>query len=615
MKNEEIAETVPTVPLYQGGAGSERDAFLKRIADLKPLDEEGARAIIADVVKAGFSDLAIETLIKSLAAAFGVSIPVAKKFWKDAANQTRGAAAAETVKLAAEMQARFEQESAEQRRRETAGEHDRLWLSCKKIAESPTLLADMEKTVRSLGLVGESASLRGAYLTASSRFNKKSAICLLRRGAPAGGKNFLFDMTFVLIPDDDIIRISSGSPLSLVYYGKEDEDALKHKILYIPEAAIIAEKNQVESPLTIMLRILISEGRLDHNVVLPRADGPAETVHIKRNGPVVVVITSARDNVEDELLTRLMSSDADESSKQTLAVLENVLEGEESERDEAEIGRWLDFQRWLALAAPYEVAVPFREAISTAFKEHWEAMKKRGENPKVQLRLRRDVQAMLTAIKTSAILHKAQREKDQRGRIVATIDDYKHAYEAFDEGLARLYKVKTPETALAVVKAIEDMGATKDTGVKVTVSALMSKLGISGRGAAADRLKDAEDRGFINLLEKMSGYGRTTAHIYLISKPSAEIAEEIAAGVRSGVFPSVEMVNNTLHKPPPTPRYNGTTGTTEETIPVVPDQNCTAYTVVPEGMPPPEREFFVRKIEEIDESDQRKNDDDSEGAL
>src|SRR4029077_5241710 len=164
-----------------------------------PLDEEGARAIIADVVKAGFSDLAIETLIKSLAAAFGVSIPVAKKFWKDAANQTRGAAAAETVKLAAEMQARFEQESAEQRRRETAGEHDRLWLSCKKIAESPTLLADMEKTVRSLGLGGGSASLAGAYLTASSRFNKKSAICLLRRGAPAGGKNFLFDMTFVLI--------------------------------------------------------------------------------------------------------------------------------------------------------------------------------------------------------------------------------------------------------------------------------------------------------------------------------------------------------------------------------------------------------------------------------
>ena len=134
----------------------------------------------------------------------------------------------------------------------------------------------MEAFARKLGLVGEGASLRGAYLTASSRFNEDSAICLLRRGAPAGGKNFLFDRTFALIPDDDIIRISSGSPLSLVYYGGEDEDAFKHKIIYVPEAAIIAEKNKVESTLTIMLRILISEGRLDHNVALPQADGPHE---------------------------------------------------------------------------------------------------------------------------------------------------------------------------------------------------------------------------------------------------------------------------------------------------------------------------------------------------
>ena len=109
--------------------------------------------------------------------------------------------------------------------------------------------------------------------------------------------------------------------MSLVYYGGEDEDAFKHKIVYVPEAAVIAEKNKVESPLTIMLRILICEGRLDHNVALPQADGPHETMHIKRNGPVVVVITSARDNVEDEMLTRLMTSDADESAQQTVNVV------------------------------------------------------------------------------------------------------------------------------------------------------------------------------------------------------------------------------------------------------------------------------------------------------
>jgi hypothetical protein len=602
-------EPIPDVPLYPRVGISERAAILKRIADLKRLDEQGAREIIADVVKAGFSDLAIETLFRPLAEALGVTVPLAKKFWKDATSAARDTVNAETMKLAAEMQARFEHEATAQRQRMTTEEHERLRASCQTIAESPTLLADMVKIARRLGLVGEGASLRGAYLTASSRFNEDSAICLLRRGAPAGGKNYLFDKTFALIPDDDIIRVSSGSPLSLVYYGKEDENALKYKILYVPEAAIIAEKNKVESPLTIMLRILISEGRLDHNVALPQPDGPHETLHIKRNGPVVVVITTARNNVEDELLTRLMTSDADESVKQTVAVVLRAILAEEHEATDEEVASWLDYQRWLALEAPYKVAIPFRKAMSEAFKEHWERLKERGENPKIQLRLRRDVHGMLTAIKTSAILHKAQRKKDARGHIIATIDDYQYAYEAFDEGLSSLYKIRTPVTALAVVKAIEEMGATESAGVKVTVSALMSKLGISGRGACADRLWDAEDRGFIKLVDKFCGYGKTTPREYTIGKASSVIEADIKAAVGSGVFPPPKSLKHTASKQPLT---GGTAvqqvqpkrapvqqvQRTRATVPLIP--------LYPTVRSLSTRVFFVRKTEKTSKSIRRK---------
>jgi hypothetical protein len=598
-------DLVPVVPLYQGdGPSSEknfsaRDSIAKRISELRRFDEQGARAIIADAVLAGLSDFAVETLIKPLADALGVSVTAARKFWKGVASEARDTLAAEAAKASAEERERIWREINERRQREAAEEHERLWLSCKEIAESPTLFADMEKIARRLGLVGEGASVRSAYLTASSRLNKESAICLLRRGAPAGGKNFLIDKTFALIPADCVVRMSSGSPLSLVYYGGEDEDALKHKIVYVPEAAVIAEKNQVESPLTIMLRLLISEGRLDHNVALPQANGPPETVHIKRNGPVVVIITSARDNVEDELLTRLLTSDADESPEQTLAVLSEALSVEDRDVSEAEIEQWLDFQRWLMIEAPYEVVVPFRQAILKAFDERRKEMKARGENPKIQLRLRRDVHGMLTAIKTSAILHKAQREKDANGRIIATIDDYRHAYEAFDEGLARLYKVKTPETALAVVRAIEEMGATEWDGVKVTVSALMLKLGITGRGATADRVKDAEDRGFIKLVEKASGYGRTTPHEYLIAKSSEKIEADIKAGVGLGVFPAVENVKIFFSKGGDTPRYKGTTGTS--------DESCTYCTTVPEGATSPDAKNFNKNFDVFSVPEDREN--------
>ena len=72
--------------------------------------------------------------------------------------------------------------------------------------------------------------------------------------------------------------------------------------------------------------------------------------------------------------------------------------------------------------------------------------------------MRRDISGLISAIKTSAVLHKAQRETDAKGRIVATIDDYRHAYEAFDEGVSSLYGVKTRKEIIAVVKAVEEMG-------------------------------------------------------------------------------------------------------------------------------------------------------------
>ena len=304
---------------------------------------------------------------------------------------------------------------------------------------------------------------------------------------------------------------------------------------------MLADKKGAESPLTILLRTLISEGRIDHNVAVPQADGSPVTMSVRRNGPVVVIVTSARDNIEDEMLTRLMTSDADESSKQTLDVLTDILSNEDRDADEADLERWLDFQSWLELDAPYDVIIPFREAILAAYKRRLADIEAHGRRPSIQLKIRRDVHGFLSAIKTSAILHKVQRKTDSEGRIMANFDDYRHAHEAFDGGLGRLYKIKAPETALAVVRAIEAMGASKGKGVKVSVTDLMDKLGIAGRGTANDRLRDAEERGFLKLIDA-AGHGPTSARHYKIGKTSEEIAKDIAAGGTRGVFPPPEDV-------------------------------------------------------------------------
>ena len=230
------------------------------------------RAIVVDAVKAGLSALAVETLIGPLAKKLGVKETIRAQVLeggrgrynaekKKREEQKRAALSREEREAAAKEEARkLEEERAETRKR--------LELSCREIANDPNLLGRLTKIARKAGVIGEDNSFRGAYLAASSRFNRRKAICLLRRGAPAGGKNFITDKALLFIPEEEVLRVSSGSPLSFVYYGGEDENALKHKILYVAEAAILAERNGVEGVLTIMLRSLISEGRIDHQVVV-----------------------------------------------------------------------------------------------------------------------------------------------------------------------------------------------------------------------------------------------------------------------------------------------------------------------------------------------------------
>ena len=197
--------------------------------------------------------------------------------------------------------------------------------ACRDLAEDPKLMERLEAVVRRLGVVGEAANISGAYLVATSRLLEKNALSLLRRGAAAGGKNFLLTNVVTLIPESEVIQLSGVSATALVYFG-EDEDALQHKLIVVVEAAILAERsNGDENPALVLLRSLLSEGSIDRMVTVPQRDGPPKAIRVRRKGPVAVMMTSARDNVESEMLTRLLVCDADESPEQSERVLTRKL--------------------------------------------------------------------------------------------------------------------------------------------------------------------------------------------------------------------------------------------------------------------------------------------------
>ena len=518
-------------------------------ASLHKDDIAGAKQLIETALNAKASEVESAQIIRALAKSLGVAKAAVESLWGDIKSAVRIADAPTDMD-------RLALRAAEQR--ESEAKRAELYERCEHIAINPNLLDHMANVVARLGVVNERSAIKASYLTATSRLEVKGAIALLRRGAAASGKNFLVDAVSRLIPPESVVTAAGGSPMSLAYYGGVNAvDALKHKIIYISEAAAIADKHGVESPFTTMLRVLISEGRIVYQTVQTQENGPPITVTIIKNGPIAVFITSARDNIEEEMLTRLMVLDADESDGQTRAIIESSLSESGHEVPAEEIEAWIDFQRWLELDGPYDVVIPFLPAIRAAH-----------DGSKKPPRYRRDLTGFLTAIKASAIVYVAQRKRDERGRVVAELSDYAAAHEAFDHDMASLYSANVPETAKAVVRAVEGMiEVEKAKGedvndAKVTYDGLASALGIDSNDTAGRRLKEAQRLGLIELIEPPGGLGRTTPRRYRVLVTSSDLQVRKTGGV----FPTPAAVREAFDRVNCTD-YTGYTGRIEAPSP------------------------------------------------
>jgi hypothetical protein len=355
--------------------------FNELLAKAKALDagdDETLKEIIKAAVDSRLSDTQIESLVAAAARKASITAKAAQAFVKEAQEALKRRDANEPAAKAEKKRLEVAATKAAKIAREAETEH--LYALVKDLAESPTLLSDMQKVAHRLGVVNENEAIAGAYLACTSRLLKRQAISYLRRGAAASGKNHLITVVLKLFPQSCVIPISSATPMALIYYRGEaagadvdseegDENALAHRVIVVAEAAILSRKaNGEEHPMTGMLRVLLSDGKLDHLIPLPSNKGGApKTVHIKRNGPCVLLMTSARQDIEDEMLTRLLSSDADESHEQTRNVIAHILKPAAEPVGKDELAKWVNFQEWLEHDAPYEVVIPFLKSISDAY--------------------------------------------------------------------------------------------------------------------------------------------------------------------------------------------------------------------------------------------------------
>jgi hypothetical protein len=360
----------------------------------------------------------------------------------------------------------------EEARAEAEARDREAWQACEQLAREGRILDRFAETLERSGVAGESRVLKLLYLALTSRLLDKP-VSIAVKGPSSGGKSYLTERVLRFFPESAYHALTAMSERLLAY----SEEPIKHRFLVIYEA-----EGMSGDFATYLIRSLLSEGKVRYETVEKTRDGLKARL-IEREGPTGLIVTTTALKLHPENETRLLSLTVTDTQKQTRGVFSMLAE---EERLEADQKPWHALQHWLeSPSATRTVTIPYAKALA-------------GIVPPLAVRLRRDFGALLSLIRAHAILHQATRERDDRGRLVATLDDYSSVRELVSDLVAEGIEATVPKSVREAVHAVARLHAQED--LPVTVVQVAKELELD-RSAASRRIRSAKDRGFLRDLE------------------------------------------------------------------------------------------------------------------
>jgi hypothetical protein len=343
-----------------------------------------------------------------------------------------------------------------------------LGARCAPLARAPRILDVFANDLRATGIVGEERLAQLVYLAATSRLLDK-IVSVAVKGPSSAGKSIVVERSLSFFPGSAFYVLTAMSERGLIFV----DEGMSHRMLVVYEAAGMAGDMQ-----SYLLRSLLSEGRIRYQMAA-KSGGEIKGRLVELEGPTGLIVTTTAVSLHPENETRLLSVTATDTHEQTRRVLA-ALADEEQER--VDLAPWHALQRWLELGES-RVTIPYAAALAELV-------------PPVAVRLRRDFGAVLGLIRAHALLHQASRERDDRGRIIATLDDYavvrQLVVDVVSEGVQATVKPEVRQAVETVASLAGDDGATrKQLGLELELDP----------SAAGRRLQAASAAGYIRNLE------------------------------------------------------------------------------------------------------------------
>jgi hypothetical protein len=349
-----------------------------------------------------------------------------------------------------------------------------LWQQCERLAQSPKILDRFAEDLKRSGVVGEERTTKLIYLAVTSRwFSRPVSVAV--KGPSSGGKSYTVQQVLKFFPPEAYYDLTAMSDRALAY----SNEPVKHRFVVLYEAA--GMKGQTASYL---IRSLLSEGRIRYETVEKSAKG-LQAKLIEREGPTGLITTTTLVGLHPENETRLLSVTVRDSAEQTAEIL-IAIAGERTST--IELTPWHALQAWLA-AGEHRVTIPFGEQLAKLI-------------PPVAVRLRRDFSALFTLIKSHALLHQANRERDRHGQIIATFDDYAAVRELVADLISEGVNASVSATVRETVQAVATLQTEWPYGVSL---AKLTKVLNLDKSSTSRRANDAQSKGYLLNNEDQKG--------------------------------------------------------------------------------------------------------------
>lgn len=315
-----------------------------------------------------------------------------------------------------------------------------------------TVLNEIENALREQGFAGSTDIPKIVYLAATTRlFNKPVSLAVF---GPSGvGKSYAVESGLQFIPPAEIESLSGMSEKALVYLGAEK--SLKHRVLFLGEAAGMAEGNG-----RAFLRQLLTEGKIEYLTVQKTSNGLVGEKLPTVEGPICFMMTTTASHIHHEDQSRMIILNLDYDRDTIRQSLLNSALGKTKSRSEIDLGPWHDLQREIA-GGQKDVEIPYAAALAELMPV---------ENIKVQ----RDFPKVLSMIQACALVHKNSRDRNGGGEIVARKEDYRIIFDLLSVPLSQGLEANVTPGVRAAVEGVSEIFKNDNRGMYEGIS--QSKL-------------------------------------------------------------------------------------------------------------------------------------------